>query len=347
MNLFFLIPGDIHSLTGGYLYNLRIIEGLEKIGYSVNFLSVPETFSQKEETEMSCRDQFLQLENKSIVILDSLILGLIHKLIKEFNNRIQFLGLIHLPLSFPHPGINKEYKLADYEMESMQHVSHLIVTGRYMKDWLERAGIQADKISVVEPGVDSFPEKRVYSELPRELLCIANYSEMKGQLLLLKALKILTGRRWILRLYGDRKMNPDYVAKLDSFIKNENLEDRIFINDSLQRNEISRAFLQADLFILPSYFESFGMALTESLAHGIPVLTSTAGNIPFTVPASMALFFEPGSSDDLAETLDKLLTDSKKYQSLCVAASKYHADALSWESAAEKFEQVIRRINQS
>ena len=102
-------------------------------------------------------------------------------------------------------------------------------------------------------------------------------------------------------------------------------------------------FLKADLFVFPSLFESYGMVLTESLAHGVPVVTTTAGNIPDTVPPSMGMFAEPGNADELAAVLEELFTDEGKYRSLCEATAEYYRQARSWSTAVDEFERIIRK----
>jgi glycosyltransferase involved in cell wall biosynthesis len=112
----------------------------------------------------------------------------------------------------------------------------------------------------------------------------------------------------------------------------------------VERHEISTVFLNADLFVMPSLFESYGMALTESLAHGIPVVTTSAGNIPYTVPAGMGLLTEPGNEEQLADSIRSLFDDPLKYSNLCAAASQYFRQVRSWEQAVTDFETILLEL---
>ena len=112
----------------------------------------------------------------------------------------------------------------------------------------------------------------------------------------------------------------------------------------VERHEISTVFLNADLFVMPSLFESYGMALTESLAHGIPVVTTSAGNIPYTVPAGMGLLTEPGNEEQLADSIRSLFDDPVRYSALCSDASQYYIQSRSWEKAVAEFELILRKM---
>lgn len=344
MKIHFLIHGDLNSLTGGNIYDRQVIEGLRLKGHDVHLISIPGQMSNFGSAGNFCHNQLKMLAQGSIVVIDSLVLGYLNKTIREFNRKLYILGLIHLPVSMDIKTGNAESRLSDTELDAMNSVTHLVVTGKFMLQFLETAGVSPDRITLIEPGVDTFPRKKQYNKVPSELLCISNYSVTKAQLILFRALNLLRERNWMLRLYGDISTGKDYVGILKAFLNDQNLESRILIHDKLSRHEISTPYSKADLFILPSLFESYGMVLAESLAHGIPVVTTSAGNIPFTVPASMGLFTEPGNAENLAGALDALFSDPRKYRRLCKAASGYHRTAVTWRSAVDRFEIMLKRI---
>jgi glycosyltransferase involved in cell wall biosynthesis len=292
--------------------------------------------------EKTCRMHFGKLEQGSWVVIDSLALGLLGKIIKEFKHHLYLVGLIHLPTSYdPLAGKNGK-TVAGNELEAMQDTAHLILTGKFMMHILMDSGLAKEKMSLVEPGVDFFPRKP-YAKWPDELLCISNYSALKAQHVLINALDKLRNRNWTMRLYGNTNTGRDYANTLVSIINRKKLQKRILLYDTVERRNISALFLKADLFVFPSLFESYGMVLTESLAHGVPVVTTTAGNIPDTVPPSMGMFAEPGNADELAAVLEELFTDEGKYRSLCEATAEYYRQARSWSTAVDEFERIIRK----
>jgi glycosyltransferase involved in cell wall biosynthesis len=341
MTVYFLVPGDLHTLTGGYLYNMQMINGLKKKGYTIRVLGTDWQWKDRDDPEKICRRQLEKIPPGSCAFIDSLILGHLHNIVQEYGDRIKFLGIIHLPASYDvSTGI--QGKLADEEFEAMNHMRHLVVTGQFTFDLLCNAGVNPVKISTVHPGTGEFPRKRKYEPIPSKLLCIANYSALKAQDVLIHALYRLNEWKWTLHLYGDTDRDTDYAETLRSLILELKMESRVTMHGIVERHEISTVFLNADLFVMPSLFESYGMALVESLAHGIPVVTTSAGNIPYTVPDGMGLLTEPGNEEQLADAIRSLFDDPAKYSSLCTAASRYYLQARSWEQAVAEFEMILR-----
>ena len=343
MTVYFLITGDIHSLTGGYLYNMHMINGLKGNGHTVNVFGTHWQWKDSDSLENICRHHLENLPHGSIVIVDSLILAYLHLIAQEFGDRLKFLGLIHLPASYNI--LSGEHgKLADEELTALYHMRQVIVTGRFTFDLLCNVGLNPARIRLVEPGTEHFPRKKRYKPVPSELLCIANYSALKAQDVLIRALYGLTAWNWSLHIYGDTERDKEYTEVVRSLIQQLKMEHRIIMHGIVERHEISTVFLNADLFLMPSLFESYGMAITESLAHGIPVVTTSAGNIPYTVPAGMGLLTEPGNEEQLEDAIRSLFNDRLKYSNLCAAASQYFKQVRSWEQAVADFEMIIREM---
>jgi len=344
MELFFLIPGNINALTGGYLYNRYMVEGMRKKGHVVEILQLDECMLQAQEIEAKCSLIFKKLRTGSIVLIDSLVLGVLHRVMKKFHGKLTFMGIIHLPLSYNPLADKKRQFIAKSEVEAMQHTSRLIVTGRLTFRLLTESGISSEIIILIEPGVEDFPRKQHYAAVPSQLLCISNYSPVKDQLLLARALCRLRTRNWTLHMYGNTNTDKEYVDRLNTFIVREKLNDRIFLHDVIQRKNISGAFLASDLFVLPTQFETYGMVLSESLAHGIPLVTTTSGNISETVPPTMGRFIEPGNLENMVSALEELFTDQQLYKSLCKSAADYYKQASPWQTSIDKLERIISEV---
>ncbi len=96
-------------------------------------------------------------------------------------------------------------------MTALHHMHQVIVTGQFTFDLLCNAGLNPARICIVEPGTDHFPRKKRYKPVPSELLCIANYSALKAQDVLIRALYRLTAWDWTLHLYGDKDRDKEYT----------------------------------------------------------------------------------------------------------------------------------------
>ncbi|HEY4787997.1 MAG TPA: glycosyltransferase, partial [Bacteroidales bacterium] len=121
--------------------------------------------------------------------------------------------------------------------------------------------------------------------------------------------------------------------------------NKVFIHGTISGEALSEAYVTSDLFVHPSEFETYGMALAESLAHGVPVVASTGGGICKTVPAKMAQFFKPGDVYGLQAILEELFENSELYKRLYTQALTYHEHVQSWQKSCDLFEKAIRVDN--
>jgi glycosyltransferase involved in cell wall biosynthesis len=109
----------------------------------------------------------------------------------------------------------------------------------------------------------------------------------------------------------------------------------------LDREALERQYARADVFVLPSYLEGYGMALAEAVAFGLPVISTTAGAIPETVPANASILVAPGDSRALAKALAAVIDDAGRRAELAANARSARAALPTWASAATKFAAAL------
>jgi glycosyltransferase involved in cell wall biosynthesis len=178
---------------------------------------------------------------------------------------------------------------------------------------------------------------------PRDvrLLCVATVTPRKGHAVLLEALAELRDRQWHLTCAGSTTRDAETFAALEHQIERLALRARVSFLGDLDSDALEREYERADLFVLPSYLEGYGMALAEAVARGIPVVSTTAGAIPETVPASAGVLVPPGNSRALAKALAPLL-DSDDARAHLAANARAAASSLpTWRAAAEKFAAAL------
>ena len=103
-------------------------------------------------------------------------------------------------------------------------------------------------------------------------------------------------------------------------------------------------YAAADLFVLPSRFEGYGMAYAEAIAHGLPVVGTTAGAIPDTVPEGAGVLVPPDDVDALAAVLRRLIENPQQRQRLAEGAAAAAAQFPSWETQAALFANVLENL---
>ena len=345
MNFHFFIPGDINTLAGRYIYTKNICDGLRNKNHKVFIHSAPNDFPFPSDKSIErCEFMLGALPDNEPVIIDNLIFSTIPHILKKYSKKI-LVPLMHLPLS-------KSPDLTVYQKEMITHMEQgayvfariFIVSNNFTRRILEQSGIEKSKIKTILPGVHQYQVRKDFPDKPSNLVCIANYNRNKGLIHLVKALNALKDKPWKLDCYGIKDLEPKYFSEVALLVKRRGLNEKVMLHGPVSRDDLSEILLKADLFILPSDFESYGMSLMEALMHGIPVVASTGGIITEVVPKTMGKFFKPGDVYGLQSIIDELLDNEELYKALCNQASTYSSQAISWEKSVDEFEKAILEI---
>ena len=173
------------------------------------------------------------------------------------------------------------------------------------------------------------------------LLCVATVTPRKGHAILLEALAELRDRRWHLTCAGSTTRDAATFAALEHQVERLALRARVSFLGDLDAAALEREYERADLFVLASYLEGYGMALAEAITRGIPVVSTTAGAIPETVPTAAGVLVPPGDSRALAKALAPLLDHDDARARLATNARAASASLPTWRTAAERFAAAL------
>jgi glycosyltransferase involved in cell wall biosynthesis len=131
------------------------------------------------------------------------------------------------------------------------------------------------------------------------------------------------------------------AAAIDDDIRRLGLDGRVVLTGAVSDAELEVLHGGADLFVLASRFEGYGMAFAAAIAHGLPVIGTTAGAIPETVPAGAGLLVPPDDVDALAAALRRLIGDTTERERLAAGARAAAARLPTWRQSAELFAQAV------
>jgi glycosyltransferase involved in cell wall biosynthesis len=120
--------------------------------------------------------------------------------------------------------------------------------------------------------------------------------------------------------------------------------DRVAVLGAVPPERITELFLASDVFVLASRFEGYGMALTEAIAHGIPVVSTMAGAIPQTVPVGTGLLVPPDDTAALAQALRRLISDPAERRRLATNARAAAARLPTWQDSARLFVGAVETV---
>jgi glycosyltransferase involved in cell wall biosynthesis len=162
---------------------------------------------------------------------------------------------------------------------------------------------------------------------------------------LVAALAMLADLPWRLTIVGDRGRSPETTRELDAQIARYGFSDRINFTGAVTSEKLSDYYAAADLFVLASRFEGYGMAYAEAIAHGLPVVGTTAGAIPDTVPEVAGILVPPDDVAALATVLRPLIENSEPRQRLAQGAAIAAARLPSWQMQAALFANVLEKVS--
>lgn len=174
-----------------------------------------------------------------------------------------------------------------------------------------------------------------------QLLCIATLIPRKAQDVLVAALAEIADLPWQCELVGSLARDSGYVAHVRTAIANTGLDARILLRGELPPEALSAAYLGADVFVFPSHFEGYGMAVAEAIAHGLPVVTTHGGALADTVPPGCGLSVPPGDATALARALRAVLTDDALRARLQAAVHDQRTGFPNWATTARLFAETL------
>jgi glycosyltransferase involved in cell wall biosynthesis len=177
-----------------------------------------------------------------------------------------------------------------------------------------------------------------------EFVCVASLTPRKGHLILVEALAALADRDWRCRCIGSLTRDPATAAAVRYEIGRRGLKGRIALAGEWEPSRLGEAYAAADAAVLASFHEGYGMALAEALAHGVPVISTTAGAIPETVPPGAGLLVPPGDAAAFAEALRRFLDEPALRARLAAGARKAGAQLPDWPQAVADWAAALDRL---
>jgi glycosyltransferase involved in cell wall biosynthesis len=121
-------------------------------------------------------------------------------------------------------------------------------------------------------------------------------------------------------------------------------EGRVQVLGAVSDSELISLYTQADVFVLASLFEGYGMVYAEAMAYGLPIIATTGGAIPDTVPSEAGLLVRPGDVPALTLALKKVIEDASYRAHLSSGAFRAAAHQPTWDEAVQQFALALRRF---
>jgi glycosyltransferase involved in cell wall biosynthesis len=342
----FLVPGSLDAPTGGYAYDRHVVEGLRRLGWPVEIGQLDGSFPSPTPSALSHAAALLgAAPDDGLVLVDGLALGAMPALIEHEAGRLRLVGLVHLPLAAD-IGIPRDVAVRREaeERRAITAVARIIVTGKATLALLDRYLVAPDKIVVVEPGTAHAALARGSCSSIVQMLCVATLQPGKGHEDLLNALAALPHTDWHLTCAGSLTRDAATAERVRNLARDLQLENRVTFLGELDTATLDRCYDRADLFVLATRQETYGMAIAEALARGLPIVSTTTGAIPTLVGADAGLLTPPGDTRALAESLSRAIGDARLRASLAGGARRARGRLRSWDQASREMAHALERV---
>jgi len=345
--LHIVVPGDLATVTGGYEYARRMIDGLRRLGWTVEVLQLDASFPHPTRAALvDAERQLAALPDGSLTLIDGLALGAMPEIAHRQAQRLCLVALVHHPLALE-TGLSSALarQLHTSERQALAAVRHVIVTSPSTRKVLADYEVAPEHISIAEPGVDSVPPRlrqRTTEQMPLHLLCVATLTPRKDHALLLETLASLPFP-WTLSCVGDATRHPETTQQLRDLIGTHQLQDRVVLHGKLSPAALDAQLDAADLFVLPTRFEGYGMAVAQALAAGLPVISTHTGSIPQLVGPDAGIIVPPGDADALRAALLAAFVP-QRFNDLAAGAQRVSASLSDWSRASQRLANILAEV---
>ncbi len=347
LHVHFLVPGPLDQRTGGYLFDRQVVEGLRASGRKVDVAELPGRFPAADAlARKGCKTALDRLPDAAVAVVDGLALAGFARCLRRHATRLQIVGFVHHPLALE-TGLRRAEaaRYAALEARLWPLLRGVICPSVATASAVETAGVDPQRVAVAPPGTarPAAAIRRSAGATVR-LLSVGTLTARKGHALLIEALAQLRNAPWTLVCAGSLERDPQAATRVRAAVAAHGLTHRVRLAGELSSAQLAREYGAANVFVLPSFHEGYGMAFAEALAHGLPIVATTAGAIPDTVPAKAALFVAPGDVNALHAALARVIHDERLRARLAAGAAEAGAALPSWPQAVARWAAALDRL---
>ena len=336
----FIVPEGIDDParpSGGNTYDRQVRQGLAEAGWAVHEHAVRNAATLARTVG--------RIPDGAVVLLDGLIASPAPEALVPEASRLRQVVLVHMPLGH-RPERHEVAAVRARERAVLTAAEAVVTTSEWTRRRLEELyALPADRVHVAEPGVDA-AGLAPGTAAGDALLCVAAVTPVKGHDVLLEALTTTTDLSWRCACVGSLDRDPAFADSVRRRAQHRGLGDRLRFSGPRTGPDLDRAYAAADLVVLASHAETYGMVLTEALARGLPVLAAEVGGVTEALGhgedgTRPGLLVPPGDPAALGAALRSWLGDAELRGRLRRAARERRASLRRWPATASVLAGVL------
>ncbi|MCO6416884.1 glycosyltransferase family 4 protein [Siccirubricoccus sp. KC 17139] len=344
MSVALLVPGPFDLVSGGYIYDRRMVEGLRALGQEVQVVELAGRHPLPDAAATDAARTALEtLPEGTRIVIDGLGLPAFAPLAERLAAR-RAVALIHHPTALEH-GAPQADRAALREMEAalLPRLARLVATSPLTAQRLAADfAVDPARIGVVEPGTDPAPRARGSGGPGVAILSVGALTPRKGHDLLLQALARLPDLDWRLTIVGAVR-DRVHANGLRALAEELGIAQRVTFAGEVGQEALEALYAGADLFALATYWEGYGMAAAEAMARGLPVAITAGGAIADIVPIEAGVVSPPGDLVSYTKALRRCLFDHALRAEMAEAAWQTGQRLPRWSDGAAAFLAELQR----
>jgi glycosyltransferase involved in cell wall biosynthesis len=340
-----LVPGPFDAISGGYIYDRRLVEGLRALGEAVEVVELPGRHPAPDEAaEAGARAALAAIPAGARIVIDGLGLPAFLPLAQDLAER-RAVALIHHPTALEHgaPEATRTV-LRSKERALFSACARLVCTSPLTaRRVAEDFSVDPARLGVVEPGTDEAPRAAGSGGPGCAILSVGTLVPRKGHDVLLRALALLTDLEWTLTLAGDARRDAVHAHGLRALAEELGIAARVTFAGEVEGAALEALYHRADLFALATRWEGYGMAAAEAMARGLPLAITAGGAIAEVVVPGSAIVAEVDNHAALSRGMRRPIFDADLRAEMAEAAWRGGQRLPRWADRAAAFRAELDR----
>lgn len=344
MPIYHFHSADYEQKTGGWIYNRHLVRWLAENAGGVSELSVPACFPAPDAATLTRIDTlFERIEPGALLVMDHIYGCMLLPILRDRPFRL--VSIYHHSLTEERAGEGGDTAgLAPVEAAVLQLSHAVIVTSTESRDYLRsHYAIAEEKIITAPPGNAPARQSLPHQTGDWHFLSVGAVIPRKHHEFMIDALAGLQAKSWSLTIVGNTHRYPDHVAALARRIAGAGLSDRIAFTGELTAGALDKLWCGTHLYLASSLYEGYGMAISEALCRGIPVISTPSGAVAsWAGPAALLVFSNDPA--EMAASIETLVTDPAAYAMARHNAAAFGREMQTWDEAMARAGQGLARI---
>lgn len=361
MRLGMVIYGSLDQQTGGYLYDRKVLEYLRTQGDHIEIISLPwRNYRQHLMDNLShCLYRTLSELEVDLLIEDELnhpSLVYLNWLLRR-NKRFPLISIVHHMRCNEVSGVGQRWFARTVEKIFLSSLDGLICNSQTTLRSIHAILPPKNQLHlpyvIAYPGKDHLKGEITEAEIDQRakdgerlrLLFLGNVIPRKGLHWLIAALSTLRQFPLQLDIVGDESRHSAYARQIHQSVERAGLRDRIRFWGSVSQGTLGRILRQAQVLVMPSRYEGFGIAYLDGMRYGLAILASAQGGArELITDGREGYLIAPGDVLTLAERVQELHNDRSRLAQMGIAARKRFEAHPTWAESAAKIRQFLQSL---